>query len=178
MLWRPFGRGSVYKTIALLLIGFEVPKIIAPIMICLSGCTLTINCNCQPTPQPPTPPAVVVDPVKPEPVKPEPVVETTTKRPAIVASGVKWFVLIIDPSDPSQAAWRTDSGLRSILGSKGIQYRSFVSTEEDLNPLGYRSSVRATGVPCLILQDVNGKMIKTVKPSSLGEVLAIAEGIE
>lgn len=154
-----------------------MPKIIAAIMIGLSGCTLSINCNCQPTSQPPTPPAVVVDPVKPEPVKPDPVVETTTKRPAIVASGVKWFVLIIDPSDPSQAAWRTDSGLRSALESKGIQYRSFVSTEEELDPLGYRSSVRANGVPCLILQDANGKMLKTVKPADLGEVLAIAEAI-
>lgn len=113
-----------------------------------------------------------------DPVKPDPVVETIAKRPTIVASGVKWFVLIIDPSDPSQAAWRTDSGLRSALESKGIQYRSFVSTEEDLDPLGYRSSVRATGVPCLILQDANGKMIKTIKPANLGEVLAIAEEIE
>lgn len=147
-------------------------RIIAAIMIGLSGCTLTINCNCQPTAPPPTPPAVVVDPVKPEPV-----VETTKERPAIVASGVKWFVLIIDPSDPSQTAWRTDSGLRSALESKGIQYRSFVSTEEDLDPLGYRSSVRANGVPCLILQDANGKMIKTVKPADLGEVVAIAEAI-
>ena len=114
-------------------------KIIAAIMVGLSGCTLTINCNCQPTSQPPTPPAVVVDPVKPDPVKPVPVVSTTKERPGIVASGVKWFVLIIDPSDPSQAAWRPDSGLRSALESKGIQYRSFVSTEEDLDPLGYRS---------------------------------------
>ena len=113
-----------------------------------------------------------------DPVKPVPVVETTKERPAIVASGVKWCVLIIDPSDPSQAAWRTDSGLRSTLESKGIQYRSFVSTEEDLDPLGYRSPVRAVGVPCVILQDANGKMIKTVKPADLGEVLAIAEAIK
>ena len=147
-------------------------KVIAAIMIGLSGCTLTISCNCQPASQPPTPPAVVVDPVKPVPV-----VETTKKQPAIVASGVKWFVLIIDPSDPSQAAWRTDRGLRDAIAGKGIQYRSFISTEEDLDQLGYRATVRAVGVPCVILQDAKGKLVKAIKPTTLGDVVAIAEAI-
>lgn len=94
------------------------------------------------------------------------------------ASAVKWFVVIVDPSDVSQAIWRTDRGLRDAIAGKGIQYRSYISTEEDLDQLGYRATVLAVGVPCVILQDANGKLVKAIKPTTLGDVVAIAEAIQ
>ena len=135
-------------------------------MIGLSGCTLTVNCGCHtPTVTPtvtPTDVTKVIPPVIP---------------PEQPASGVKWFVVIVDPSDVSQAIWRTDRGLRDAIAGKGIQYRSYISTEEDLDQLGYRATVRAVGVPCVILQDANGKLVKAIKPTTLGDVVAIAEAI-
>ena len=143
-----------------------IHKILAALMIGLSGCTLTVNCGCHtPTVTPavmPTDVPKVIPPVIPP------------ERPA---SGVKWFVVIVDPSDVSQAIWRTDRGLRDAITGKGIQYRSYISTEEDLDQLGYRATVRAVGVPCVILQDANGKLVKAIRPTTLGDVVAIAEAI-
>ena len=143
-----------------------IHKILAALMIGLSGCTLTVNCGCHtPTVTPavmPTDVPKVIPPVIPP------------ERPA---SGVKWFVVIVDPSDVSQAIWRTDRGLRDAITGKGIQYRSYISTEEDLDQLGYRATVRAVGVPCVILQDANGKLVKAIKPTTLGDVVAIVEAI-
>jgi hypothetical protein len=99
------------------------------------------------------------------------------KPPETLATGVKWFVVVVDPSDPSQAIWRTDKGLRDAIRDKGVEYRSFVSTEEDLDQLGYRATVRAFGVPCVILQDANGKLVRAIRPTTLADVVAIAEAI-
>ena len=147
-----------------------IHKLLAALVIALSGCTLTVNCGCHtPTVTPTVTPAVMPTDV--------PKVIPPVIPPEQPASGVKWFVVIVDPSDASQAIWRTDRGLRDAIAGKGIQYRSYISTEEDLDQLGYRATVRAVGVPCVILQDANGKLVKAIKPTTLGDVVAIAEAI-
>lgn len=140
-----------------------IHKLLAALLIGLSGCTVTFNCGCH---TPTVTPAVMPTDV-PKVIPPE--------QPA---SAVKWFVVIVDPSDVSQAIWRTDRGLRDAIAGKGIQYRSYISTEEDLDQLGYRATVLAVGVPCVILQDANGKLVKAIKPTTLGDVVAIAEAIQ
>ena len=147
-----------------------IHKILAALMIGLSGCTLTVNCGCHT----PSVSPLVIPAVTPTDV---PKVIPAVIPPETTASGVKWFVVIVDPSDVSQAIWRTDRGLRNAIAGKGIQYRSYISTEEDLDQLGYRATVRAVGVPCVILQDANGKLVKAIKPTSLDDVVAIAEAI-
>ena len=148
-------------------------KLLAALMIGLSGCTVTLNCGCHtPTVTPTVTPAVM-----PTDVTDVPKVIPAVIPPEQPASAVKWFVVIVDPSDGSQAIWRTDRGLRDAIAGKGIQYRSFISTEEDLDQLGYRATVRAVGVPCVILQDANGKLVKAIKPTTLGDVVAIAEAM-
>ena len=106
---------------------------------------------------------------KPRPI-PIPTPETLT--------GVKWMSVIVDPSSPDQAAWRTDSALRTEVERKSINYRSYLSTESDVDTLCFRSSLQATGTPCVILQDANGKMVKTIRPTSLGDIMAILEAIK
>jgi hypothetical protein len=144
-------------------------RLLAVLLIGLSGCTFSVNCGCHPPVVTPTVVPVVTPTVTPsvEPVKP----------PETLATGVKWFVVVVDPSDPSQAIWRTDKGLRDAIRDKGVEYRSFVSTEEDLDQLGYRATVRAFGVPCVILQDANGKLVRAIRPTTLADVVAIAEAI-
>ena len=149
-----------------------ITRLLAVLLIVLSGCTFSVNCGCSTPTVTPVVPVVtptVVPVVTPsvEPVKP----------PETLVSGVKWFVVVVDPSDISQAIWRTDRGLRDALASKGVQIRSYVSTEEDLDQLGYRATVRGVGVPCVILQDANGKLVKAIRPTTLADVVAIAEAI-
>lgn len=141
-------------------------RLLAVLLIGLSGCTFTVNCGCSSPVVTPTVTPTVTPSV--EPVKP----------PETLATGVKWFVVVVDPSDPSQAIWRTDRGLRDAIRDKGVEYRSFVSTEEDLDQLGYRATVRAFGVPCVILQDANGKLVKAIRPTNLADIMAILEAIK
>ena len=152
-------------------------RLLAVLLIGLSGCTFSVNCGCS---TPAVTPAVVpvVTPAVVPTVTPSvtPSVEPV-KPPETLVSGVKWFVVVVDPSDPSQAIWRTDRGLRDAIRDKGVEYRSYVSTEEDLDQLGYRATVRGVGVPCVILQDANGKLVRAIRPTSLADVVAIAEAI-
>ena len=92
--------------------------------------------------------------------------------------GVKWFSVIVDPSSPEQAGWRTDSALRSEVERKAINYRSYLSTEADIDTLGFRSSLQSTGTPCVILQDATGKMVKVIRPTNLADIMTLLEAIK
>jgi hypothetical protein len=95
-----------------------------------------------------------------------------------IITGVKWLSVIVDTDNPDQAAWRTDSALRSEVERKAINYRSYLSTEADIDSLGFRSSLQSTGTPCVILQDANGKLVKVIRPASLADIMAILEAIK
>jgi hypothetical protein len=92
--------------------------------------------------------------------------------------GVKWFSVIVDPNNPEQAGWRTDSALRSEVERKAINYRSYLSNESDIDTLGFRSSLQSTGTPCVILQDATGKMVKTIRPTNLADIMTLLEAIK
>ncbi len=93
-------------------------------------------------------------------------------------TGVKWLSVIVDPDNPDQAAWRTDSALRSEVERKAINYRSYLSTESDVDSLGFRASLQSTGTPCVILQDAAGKLVKVIRPANLADIMAILEAIK
>jgi hypothetical protein len=93
-------------------------------------------------------------------------------------TGVKWLSVIVDTDNPDQAAWRTDSTLRSEVERKAINYRSYLSTEADIDTLGFRASLQSTGTPCVILQDANGKLVKVIRPASLADIMTILEAIK
>jgi hypothetical protein len=93
-------------------------------------------------------------------------------------TGVKWLSVIVDTDNPDQAAWRTDSALRTEVERKAINYRSYLSTEADIDSLGFRASLQSTGTPCVILQDANGKLVKVIRPANLADIMAILEAIK
>jgi hypothetical protein len=121
-----------------------------------SGSVLILRSGDEPRPQP-----------RPIPI---PIPDTIT--------GVKWLSVIVDTDNPDQAAWRTDSALRSEVERKAINYRSYLSTEADIDSLGFRASLQATGTPCVILQDANGKLVKVIRPANLADIMAILEAIK
>jgi hypothetical protein len=93
-------------------------------------------------------------------------------------TGVKWLSVIVDPDNPDQAAWRTDSALRTEVERKAINYRSYLATESDVDSLGFRASLQSTGTPCVILQDASGKLVKVIRPANLADIMAILEAIK
>jgi len=92
-------------------------------------------------------------------------------------TGVKWLSVIVDTDNPDQAAWRTDSALRTEVERKAINYRSYLTSESDVDSLGFRALLQSTGTPCVILQDANGKLVKTIRPANLADIMAILEAI-
>lgn len=72
-----------------------------------------------------------------------------------------WISLIVDPADSQAATYRTDPQARLAIGRAGIEFRTYVVTERDIDTLGFRSIVTEQGLPTVILQDKAGKVISS-----------------
>ena len=88
-----------------------------------------------------------------------------------------WFSLIVDPSSPEQAAWRTDPAVRSLVTDAKAQFRSYASTERDIDTLNFRDEVEA-GLPVVVIQDKTGKVLQVKKVSSLDDLKTLAGGLK
>lgn len=108
---------------------------------------------------------------------PPPLPDDSPVRPQPVA-GVKWFSVVIDESKPEQQAWRTDPEIRNALESRGIQYRSYIAGEADIDRLGFQQTVGQIGLPTVILQDQNGRMVKSVSPKTKADLIQLVEVIK
>ena len=113
-----------------------------------------------------TPPAPVPPP------KPKPDDDT---KPVIKQAA--WFSVIVDPSNPEQAAWRTDTTIRSLVTNAKVEFRTYASTEKDIDTLNLRSELNQ-GLPVVVIQDKDGKVIKTQKASSLDDLKTLAGGLK
>lgn len=113
-------------------------------------------------------PSPDTEPEKPRP-KPPPAPSPVT--------GVKWFSVIVDPDNAAQAAWRTNPELRAEVARRGIEFRSYLSTESDIDHLGFQQVVGSTGTPCVILQSESGKMLKVLRPQSLADIVDLVESL-
>lgn len=93
-------------------------------------------------------------------------------------TNAKWFSVIVDPDSSEQASWRTAPELRAELNRIGISYRSYLATEQDIDALGFRRLIQDSGLPLVIVQDKDGKVLKAISAKSLTEVQIIAESIK
>ena len=107
---------------------------------------------------------------------PPPVPDEETRPQPVV--GIKWFSVVVDESKPEQQAWRTDPEIRKSLESRGIQYRSYIAGETDIDRLGFQTTVGQIGLPCVILQDQNGKIVKSTSPKTKDDILKLVEVIK
>lgn len=113
-----------------------------------------------------TPPAPVPPP------KPKPDDDT---KPVIKQAA--WFSVIVDPSNPEQAAWRTDATIRNLVTNAKVEFRTYASTERDIDTLNLRSEL-SQGLPVVVIQDKDGRVIKTQKVSSLDDLKTLAGGLK
>ena len=123
-----------------------------------TGQVVVLESDGQPLPVPPPKP-------KPDDLKPP------------VFKQAAWFSLIVDPTKPEQAAWRTDAAVRSLLASAKVEFRTYASTEKDIDTLNFRSEVEA-GLPVVLIQDKSGNLIQAKKVSSLDELKTLAGGLK
>lgn len=106
---------------------------------------------------------------------PPPKPNDDTKPPVIKQAA--WFSLIVDPSSPEQAAWRTDPVVRGLIKDAKVEFRTYASTEKDIDTLNLRSEVEA-GLPVVVIQDKSGKLIQAKKIDSLESLKLIAAGLK
>lgn len=123
----------------------------------MTGQVMVLGADSDPDPVPP--------PKPPDEVKP-PVIKQAA-----------WFSLIVDPTKPEQAAWRTDAAVRSLLASAKVEFRTYASTEKDIDTLNFRSEVEA-GLPVVLIQDKSGNLIQAKKVSSLDDLKTLAGGLK
>jgi hypothetical protein len=108
---------------------------------------------------------------------PPPVPDEDETKPEPV-SGIKWFSVVVDESKPEQQAWRTDPEIRKLLESRGIQYRSYIAGEVDIDRLGFQTTVGQIGLPTVILQDQAGKIVKSTSPQTKADIIKLVEVIK
>lgn len=106
---------------------------------------------------------------------PPPKPNDDTKPPVIKEAA--WFSLIVDPSSPEQAAWRTDPVVRGLIKDAKVEFRTYASTERDIDILNLRSEVEAV-LPLVVIQDKAGKLIQAKKIDSLETLKLIAAGLK
>ena len=123
----------------------------------MTGQVMVLGADSDPDPVPP--------PKPPDEVKP-PVIKQAA-----------WFSLIVDPSSPEQAAWRTDPVVRGLVTDAKVQFRTYASTERDIDTLNLRSEVEA-GLPVVVIQDKTGKVLQTKKIDSIESLKFIAGGLK
>jgi hypothetical protein len=116
-----------------------------------------------PVPPDPTPPPGPVPP--PVPPGPEP---TPVAAGHLVAS----YILPTAPT-AAQAALRTDPSLRAALKALDTSWFTYQQDEEDVDSLGLAPLARTLGVPCVIVQSADGKVVAELKaPLSADSVAA------
>lgn len=113
-----------------------------------------------PTPTPdPTPPPV------PGPTPPDRV------------TGKLWLSYVVPPAaTPPEAALRTDAALRKALDGLDAEWRTYRSDEADIARLGLSRYVEA-GLPRVIVQDEEGKVIRSIEKPDAEAVLVVVKGL-
>jgi hypothetical protein len=84
----------------------------------------------------------------------------------------------VDESKPEQQAWRTDPEIRKALESRGIQFRTYIAGEVDIDRLGFQQTVGQIGLPTVILQDQAGKIVKSTSPKTKDDIIQLVEVIK
>lgn len=123
----------------------------------MTGQVMVLGADSDPDPVPP--------PKPPDEVKP-PVIKQAA-----------WFSLIVDPSSAEQAAWRTDPVVRGLVTDAKAQFRTYASTERDIDTLNLRSEVES-GLPVVVIQDKTGKVLQSKKIDSIESLKFIAGGLK
>ena len=86
--------------------------------------------------------------------------------PVPVAEVVRYVSLIVDPASADQAKWRVNSEVRKLVESGKITLYTYTSNESDVDTLGFRPAVTASGTPIMIFQAKDGKLVKVRKIDS------------
>ena len=97
-------------------------------------------------------------------------------KPPVIQEQPAWVSLLVAPYDAAQRAWMTDTKIRDAATRAGVQFRAFSSTEEDVDTLGFRRLARENTIPCIIVQDKDGKVLLSRKVTGIDDILSVIGG--
>lgn len=114
--------------------------------------------------------------VQPLPPGPSPQPTPAPNPPAPVIPEPGWVLLFVTPNK-ADAQWRDSEEIRVAAAERQAQFRSFISTESEVDDFGYRRLVRINTVPCIVILDRENRVILSRKLESLEDAIkAVKEG--
>jgi hypothetical protein len=102
----------------------------------------------------------------PEPPPPKP------PEPPTPVEGVLWVSVIVDASDPKQAALRTHDAVRGLAKPGAINLRTYSHDDPALVSVKLAPYVTQHGMPTLIVQDNNGKVLSSGKAADAAGIVS------
>lgn len=149
-------------TSLLLLLTLQTPSITVlaagdprPVVVVLDGTAYTLV----------TTPLVGPGPAPPPPKPPEPPTPTPVE-------GVLWVSVIVDSSDPKQAALRTHDAVRSLAKPGAVNLRTYSHEDPALVSVKLSPYVTQHGMPTLVIQDNNGKVLSSGKTADAAGIVS------
>ena len=101
------------------------------------------------------------DDVTPDPVPP----------PAPTA--YKWANVVIERNDVERNAWRDSAAIRDAVKAKDGRIIFIASDESDIDSRGLRRHITANGLPMVVLQDKDGKVVLSKPVKTEAELLEV-----
>jgi hypothetical protein len=85
---------------------------------------------------------------------------------------VLWVSLVVQDSDPRQAALRTHADVRGVSKAGEVNLRTYVHDDPALAGVKLTPYVASNGLPLLVLQDAAGKVLSTIRPTDAASVVS------
>ena len=126
-----------------------------PVVVVLDGTAYTLT----------TTPLVGPGPAPPAPKPPEPPTPTPVE-------GILWASLIVDASDPKQAALRTNDSIRSLAKPGAVNLRTYSHDDPALASVKLAPYVTQHGMPTLVIQDQGGKVLSSGKAADAAGIVS------
>jgi hypothetical protein len=84
---------------------------------------------------------------------------------------VLWVSVIVDASDPKQAALRTHDAVRSLAKPGAVNLRTYSHEDPALVNVKLSPYVTQHGMPTLVIQDNNGKVLSSGKAADAAGIV-------
>lgn len=95
------------------------------------------------------------------------------------ATGILHVTAVFDTDSMTPDAAKVRSSVTIGPALKGLNavWRAYESQSPDLDRLNLRPTVTATGPPCLIVQDKDGKLVRAVKIVNESDIISLVKGL-
>lgn len=104
---------------------------------------------------------------------PTPDDDDTPTPPPPAPTAYKWVTIVLDRNDSGRNSWRDSAAIRDAVKAKDGRIAFYASDEADIDTRRLRPLITEKGLPLVILQDADGKVLTSRKIESESELLGM-----